>query len=83
MRCQLVAFDVEGVNEAVVDSGTGFLVPFGDIKEFANKTRALIDSPRLKHQMGRAALERVNAKFDIKKTIRELEELYVRLMGKA
>ena len=47
------------------------------------KAQALLDSPRLRQQMGRAALERVNAKFDIKKTIRKLEELYVQLTGKA
>ena len=39
----IVAFDVEGVNEAVVDHRTGFLVPFGDVEEFANKTGALLD----------------------------------------
>jgi glycosyltransferase involved in cell wall biosynthesis len=79
----IVAFDVEGVNEAVVDNRTGFLVPFGDVEEFAIKADALIGSPPLRQQMGRAAFERVNAKFHIRKTIRELEELYVRLMGKA
>ena len=79
----IVAFDVEGVNEAVVDNRTGFLVPFGDVKEFANKAQALLDSPLLRQQMGRAAFERVNAEFDIKKTIRKLEELYVQLTGKA
>ena len=78
----IVAFDVEGVNEAVVDNRTGFLVPFGDIKEFANKAQTLLDSPRLRQQMGRAAFERVNAKFDIRKTIRKLEALYVELMDK-
>jgi len=79
----IVAFDVEGVNEAVVDNRTGFLVPFGDVEEFANKAGALLDSAPLRQQMGRAAFERVNANFNIRKTIRELEELYVRLMGKA
>ena len=79
----IVAFDVEGVNEAVVNNRTGFLVPFGDVKEFADKAQALLDSPRLRQQMGRTALERVTVKFDIRKTIRELEELYVRLMGTA
>jgi glycosyltransferase involved in cell wall biosynthesis len=79
----IVAFDVEGVNEAVVDNRTGFLVPFGDVKEFANKAQALLDSPLLRQKMGRAAFERVNTKFDIKKTIRKLEALYVQLRGKA
>lgn len=79
----IVAFDVEGVNEAVVDNRTGFLVPFGDVKKFANRAKALLDSPQLRQQMGHAALERVNAKFDIRKTISELEALYVQLIGKA
>jgi glycosyltransferase involved in cell wall biosynthesis len=79
----IVAFDVEGVNEAVVDNRTGFLVPFGDVKEFANRAKALLDSPLLRQQMGRMAFERVTTEFDIRKTIRKLEALYVRLMGKA
>jgi len=78
----IVAFDVEGVNEAVVDKRTGFLAPYGDVEEFANKAKALLDSPRLRQQMGRAALERAAAEFDIRKTIRKLEKLYVRLTDK-
>jgi glycosyltransferase involved in cell wall biosynthesis len=78
----IVAFDVEGVNEAVVDNHTGFLVPFGDVKAFAAKAQALLDAPPLRKQMGRAAFEHVTANFDIRKTIRKLEELYVGLMYK-
>lgn len=72
----IVAFDVEGVNEAVVSGQTGFLVPFGDVKEFANKMLLLVKTPELALQMGKLAFERVNTLFDLKKNIQKIELLY-------
>lgn len=76
----IIAFDVEGVNEAVIDGETGYLVPFADVGAFADKVKVLIQSPELAHRMGRAAFERVSTEFDIKENIRRTEALYDRLL---
>lgn len=76
----IVAFDVEGINEAVVSNQTGFLVPFGDTEEFAKKINLLLDSPGLAGKMGQTAYERVTTMFNLKGTIRKTEELYESLV---
>lgn len=72
----VVAFDVDGVNEAVISHQTGFLAPFGEIDMFAQKVKLLIESPGLTCRMGQAAYDRVSADFDLKKNIKKLERLY-------
>ncbi|MFX0195070.1 MAG: glycosyltransferase [Candidatus Hodarchaeota archaeon] len=76
----VVAFDVEGVNEAVASEETGYLVPFGKTEVFADQIYHLLENPELAKQMGKSALERVNADFDLSKNIRKLESLYDRLL---
>jgi glycosyltransferase involved in cell wall biosynthesis len=77
----IVAFNVQGVNEAVVNYQTGFMVPFGDVNGFAQKTKYLIESPDLARKMGRSGLERVRAQFNLISNIRKLERLYETLMA--
>jgi len=77
----IVAFDVEGVNEAVVSNETGFLVPFGDIEAFSENIRSLLDSPEVAELMGRSALQRVGRVFDIRQNIKEIESLYMRFIA--
>jgi len=78
----IVAFDVDGVNEAVVDNKTGFLVPFGDTDGLADKTEILIDTPQLATEFGTAAFERVSALFSLETNVRQLELLYDELLQK-
>ena len=72
----IVAFDVEGVNEAVVTRQTGFLVPFGDVNQFAQKIKLLLESQDLAHKMGMCGFERVNTMFNIKSNIQKIEACY-------
>ena len=76
----LVAFDVEGVNEAVVNHQTGFLVPFGNVEEFSQKVKMLLDSPELVQRMGQAAYERVQKSFNLTENVRMIEVLYESLL---
>jgi glycosyltransferase involved in cell wall biosynthesis len=76
----IVAFDVEGVNEAVVNEKSGFLVPPGDIETFSQKIKILFESKELSEQMGKSGFERVNSMFNLKANIHRLESLYENLM---
>jgi glycosyltransferase involved in cell wall biosynthesis len=79
----VVGFDVEGVNEAVVNGETGFTVPQGDAGAFAQKIKELLDFPELAHRMGRNAYARANACFNLKENIKRIETLYEYLLKKA
>jgi glycosyltransferase involved in cell wall biosynthesis len=81
MSLPIVAFDVEGVSEAVVPEETGYLVPFGNIEEFADRISYLIDKPELAKKFGRLASRRVRSDFNLSKNIRKLESLYCKLLG--
>ncbi len=77
----IVAFDVEGVNEAVVSNQTGFLVPFGNTEEFALKMESILKSPDLARRLGTAGLRRVTSLFNLKENVRKTEILYNTLLN--
>lgn len=59
----VVAFDVGGVSEWLVDGETGFLVERRDIRAFAARVAALLDDPALAARLGRQGKERVERCF--------------------
>ncbi len=76
----IVAYDVEGVNEAVKDGINGYLVRDGEKEAFAEKVDYLIANPRLGKELGQNGFNIVHADFNIKRNIAKLEHLYVQLM---
>ncbi|MEW6399961.1 MAG: glycosyltransferase, partial [Bacillota bacterium] len=60
----VVAADVGGVAEAVVDGLTGLLVPPGDAAALAAAILALLRDPERVRSLGRTGRERVEAQFD-------------------
>jgi len=62
MACEaaVVASEVGGIPEVVVDGRTGFLVPLGErfASDFAERTNALLADPEKARTMGRAGRER-------------------------
>lgn len=73
----LVAFDVDGVNEAIENETTGFLVPFKDLEGFAQKIAILIRDPAVAIKMGQAGHQRVQTHFYLSRNIRKLETIYL------
>jgi len=59
----LVATDIPGCREAVVDGQTGFLVPPRDPAALAAALRRLIEDPELRARMGAAAREYAEQNF--------------------
>lgn len=76
----VVAFDVEGVKEAVASEETGYLIPFGNTKDFADRIYHLMGNSGLAEKMGKSAFEQVSADFSLQANIRKLEGLYDRLL---
>lgn len=72
----VVATNIPGPSEIVVDGETGFLVPPGDAAALAEAILKLLNNPGLVWKMGEAGRKRVEQYFDIRKTAREVEKIY-------
>jgi glycosyltransferase involved in cell wall biosynthesis len=76
----VVASDVASIPSAVVDGSTGLLVPPRDPKMLAQALATLVDSPRLRHAMGRAGRDRTERAFALEHCTaafcRTLEQVY-------
>ncbi|MEP7334206.1 MAG: glycosyltransferase family 4 protein [Actinomycetota bacterium] len=72
----VVASDVGGVGEIVVDGETGLLVPPGDEAALERALRRLIASPDLRRRLGDAGRERAEREFDLPQWRERHVELY-------
>lgn len=76
----LVATDIPGVNEVVVEGETGLLVPPARASRLAEAMRTLRD-PALQDQFGTAGRQRVQAEFSIEQTVDTHLTLYRELLA--
>jgi len=80
----VVATDVGGVREAVVDTETGYVTPPGDVAAFAAAMSRLSElPPETRRHMGQAARERALARFDLESVVSQWERLYSELLKPA
>jgi len=70
----VIAFNVAGYRETVIDKKTGYLVGF-DAKEIANKITLLLKNPQMAQEMGKAGREWIKQKWTWKIQIESLEKL--------
>lgn len=72
----VVASDVGGVREAVVDGETGYLVPRGDVNTLRDRLRRLIVDPNLRLRMGQAGRRRYEQYFTLGRMLNRTWEVY-------
>lgn len=72
----VVATRVGGIPELVQDSVSGFLVERGDAHATAEKIIQLLENPELRLRMGNAGSKIVQEKFDLRRNVAKLIELY-------
>ena len=72
----IIASDVEGVREAVIDGKTGYLFSPGSEKDLAEKILELTKSKELRERMGENGLEFVSKNFSKERMIKEYQKLY-------
>ena len=76
----VVACDVGGNPEAVVDGVTGRLVPPRDPTALANAMAEILADPGKGRSMGEAGRQRATEQFSLDRMVREIEEMYESLM---
>jgi len=72
----VIATDVGGVGEAVIDSVTGYLVPRGDSKAVQERIEILAENPELRRKMGEAGRNRFLEHFTSQEMINKTFSLY-------
>lgn len=77
----VVAGNVGGIPDAVVDGVTGYLVPERDSKALADAIVDLLASPAKRERFGRAGFEFAQQTFSWTRIVNDLEGLYAQARG--
>lgn len=72
----VIASDVGGVREAVVDGETGFLVKRGNLVMLQNRLRELMNNPELRRKMGEAGRKRYLEHFTVERMLDQTLQVY-------
>jgi glycosyltransferase involved in cell wall biosynthesis len=78
----VVATDVGGNREVVRHGETGTLVPVGDADALATEMCTLLTDPDLSRRMGAAGRARVDADFNVDRTVTAYQDAYLELLGR-
>lgn len=76
----VVATDVGGLADIVVDEVTGLLVPPRRPDRVAAALQRLVDDPALRERMGAAGRQRADEEYSVERYLAEVEALYRRLL---
>jgi len=77
----VIACDIAGPSELIVDGETGFLVPVGQTKAIANAMLSLTKDSALRDQMGEKAKERVTRNFPVEKYANSVNKIFEELIN--
>jgi glycosyltransferase involved in cell wall biosynthesis len=77
----VVATDVGGTREAILEGVTGFVVEPGDPEALADRIGRLAEQEAMRAAMGQAAMRRVEECFSVEKNVRATERLYREMMN--
>jgi glycosyltransferase involved in cell wall biosynthesis len=73
----IVASNVGGLRELIVDGETGLLFEVGDFRQMAEKMLYLLNDSGKAAEIGRKARKLVEEKYSLDKVVDDLEELYI------
>jgi glycosyltransferase involved in cell wall biosynthesis len=78
--CPVVATDVGGAREAIVEGDTGFMVASGDDEAMAERIVSLLRDPAKAQLMGQQGARIVERKFSLRASLQKTEALYDKLL---
>jgi glycosyltransferase involved in cell wall biosynthesis len=76
----VVATNVGGNSEAVVDGKTGYIVPSGDSLALAEQIKKLVADKKKRKRMGQAGRKRVSSMFTIQLNVEGIQEVYAEIL---
>ncbi|MCM8830024.1 MAG: glycosyltransferase family 4 protein [Candidatus Omnitrophica bacterium] len=76
----VVAFDVDGTKELVINNKTGYLITPKDIRDLKEKLLFLLKNPDISYKMGEAGREIVKELFPVEKMVDRIEKVYIKLL---
>jgi len=76
----VIATQVGGIPELVIDGETGILVPPNDADQLAVGLCKVLESPELRRKMGCSGRQRIEEKFTLERKLNETENLYLSLL---
>lgn len=79
LKIPVIATDVGGLPEIVVDGKTGFVVPKGDVSSIAKSAKKLLDNKELRISMGREGLAVCKQNFLVDTAIKKLIDIYAQI----
>ncbi|MBI2472792.1 MAG: glycosyltransferase family 4 protein [Planctomycetes bacterium] len=82
MKCPIVATNVGGVPEVVLDGETGILVPSKDTRQLVSAIVKLLKDHSFASRMAENGYQRLRTYFDIKDTVSKTERMYKELLEK-
>ena len=77
----VVATDVGGMPEAVIDDVTGYLMPPGNPAALTTAVTRILNDPAVVRRMREASLARFEQRFTMKRMLESHLDLYLRLAG--
>jgi glycosyltransferase involved in cell wall biosynthesis len=77
----VIASNVGGVPEVVLNDDTGFLVSSGDVRGIADKILLLLKDEHLRKKMGESGRKRVKKYFTPERVCKEVEKVYEYLVN--
>lgn len=80
MEKPVVASNIYGLNEAVIDGETGLLFEARNAEDLEEKIDYLLSNPKIAIEMGKKGRERVAKDFSDKKLTEELTKVYLKLI---
>ncbi len=84
MACGLpvVAWDIRGCRDLVVDGATGFLLPYGNVEGMCSRLDQLGHDEAMRRDMGVAGRERVMREFSQDRVLEEMKRIYAMQLDK-
>ena len=81
-KLPVVATNVGGNPEVVIDGKTGFIIPPGEAAAIAEKVNYLLKNVGMAKEMGKAGYARVRDEFNFEKQTSKLQNIYLRVLNK-
>ncbi len=78
-RVPVIATNIGGLPELIIDGETGFLCDVGDIDAFTDRARLLLGDEELRQRLAEASRKRATECFDMDKIVPQYESYYERV----